>query len=469
MANPYFTAAPLTVYDGDIAKASDLNNLSVAVETAFDLGDQILQTIVSDTAALISDADADVALTHADVVLTHADVVLTHADVVLTHADASASEISRLASGVSAGESEAAKVISVAQADTATAQAVIATNKAAEAAASAASITPVAEQIHAAASKSTPADADEFGGADSAAAFGLKKYSWATIKTAILATWKDATGGLVGLTLFKINFSNAANTFISFLTNANTASRTYTFQDRDGTITDDTDLALKVSTSAIGVAAGNVQQVDQAETSVASATSITLATTLNQLLTGTTPVDTINSVAGRTNRIRVETGGFALNHSAGLNCLQTGATITTAAGDTFKWFALTASTGFVFDYVRASGVGLKKIASYYRSAANEGIPGHGDGVNTTQVIFTIPTPMRYLTPVTGVSASDPSHFSIGDGTTNIVCTNIAFASGGVGSVRISVTVAAGAAQYRTYLLFFNNALGTLTFTGQTYE
>jgi hypothetical protein len=219
----------------------------------------------------------------------------------------------------------------------------------------------------------------------------------------------------------------------------------------------------------LGVAAGNVARVDQAETSVASASSITLATTLNQLLTGTTPVDTINSVAGRTNRIRVETGGFALNHSAGLNCLQTGATITTAAGDTFKWFALTASTGFVFDYVRASGVGLKKIASYYRSAANEGIPGHGDGVNTTQVIFTIPTPMRYLTPVTGVSASDPSHFSIGDGTTNIVCTNIAFASGGVGSVRITVTVAAGAAQYRTYLLFFNNALGTLTFTGQTYE
>jgi hypothetical protein len=123
----------------------------------------------------------------------------------------------------------------------------------------------------------------------------------------------------------------------------------------------------------------------------------------------------------------------------------------------------------VFDYVRASGVGLKKIASYYRSAVNEGIPGHGDGVNTTQVIFTIPTPMRYLTPVTGVSASDPSHFSIGDGTTNIVCTNIALASGGVGSVRITVTVAAGAAQYRTYLLFFNNALGTLTFTGQTYE
>jgi hypothetical protein len=58
---------------------------------------------------------------------------------------------------------------------------------------------------------------------------------------------KDATGGYVGMTLFKINFKNAANTFTSFLTNTNTAARTYTFQDRNGTIADDTDLALKAN------------------------------------------------------------------------------------------------------------------------------------------------------------------------------------------------------------------------------
>ena len=56
---------------------------------------------------------------------------------------------------------------------------------------------------------------------------------------------KDASGGYVGLTLFKINFKNVLNTFISFFTNSNTAARTYTFQDRNGTIADDTDLALK--------------------------------------------------------------------------------------------------------------------------------------------------------------------------------------------------------------------------------
>jgi hypothetical protein len=47
---------------------------------------------------------------------------------------------------------------------------------------------------------------------------------------------KNATDGYVGLTLFKINFKNALNTFTSFFTNANTASRTYTFPDKDGTV-----------------------------------------------------------------------------------------------------------------------------------------------------------------------------------------------------------------------------------------
>lgn len=59
---------------------------------------------------------------------------------------------------------------------------------------------------------------------------------------------KDATGGYVGLTLFKINFKNAANTFTSFFTNTNSAIRTYVFQDRNGTIADDTDLAAKQDT-----------------------------------------------------------------------------------------------------------------------------------------------------------------------------------------------------------------------------
>ena len=61
---------------------------------------------------------------------------------------------------------------------------------------------------------------------------------------------KDASGGYVGLTALKINFKNALNTATSFLTNSNTAARTYTFQDRDGTIADATDLAGKIDKPA---------------------------------------------------------------------------------------------------------------------------------------------------------------------------------------------------------------------------
>lgn len=47
---------------------------------------------------------------------------------------------------------------------------------------------------------------------------------------------KDASGGYAGLTLFKLNLRNAANTFTSFLTNAATAARTWIMPDKDGTV-----------------------------------------------------------------------------------------------------------------------------------------------------------------------------------------------------------------------------------------
>lgn len=70
----------------------------------------------------------------------------------------------------------------------------------------------------------------------------------------------------VGLTDFKINFRNVADTFTSFLTNANTAARTYTFPDKDGTVAMTSDfpsvgltlLATLVPTAAAAVNALNV-------------------------------------------------------------------------------------------------------------------------------------------------------------------------------------------------------------------
>jgi hypothetical protein len=48
----------------------------------------------------------------------------------------------------------------------------------------------MAGAIHAATSKATPVDADEFGGADSAASFGFKRFTWANLK-ATLKTYFD--------------------------------------------------------------------------------------------------------------------------------------------------------------------------------------------------------------------------------------------------------------------------------------
>lgn len=47
---------------------------------------------------------------------------------------------------------------------------------------------------------------------------------------------KNASGGYVGLSGFMIVFKNAANSFTSYLSNSNTASRTYGFPDKSGTV-----------------------------------------------------------------------------------------------------------------------------------------------------------------------------------------------------------------------------------------
>lgn len=47
---------------------------------------------------------------------------------------------------------------------------------------------------------------------------------------------RDASGGYAGLTLFKLNLRNAANTLTSWFTTAATVARTWTMPDKDGTV-----------------------------------------------------------------------------------------------------------------------------------------------------------------------------------------------------------------------------------------
>ena len=57
-----------------------------------------------------------------------------------------------------------------------------------------------------------------------------------TVTNGVYTTNKDASGGVAGLTLFKLNLRNAANTITSFFTTAATVARTWTLPDKDGTV-----------------------------------------------------------------------------------------------------------------------------------------------------------------------------------------------------------------------------------------
>lgn len=139
-------------------------------------------------------------------------------------------------------------------------------------------IAEIPNQIHAATDKATPVDADELPLIDSAASNALKKLTWSNLKTTLASTFesltnKDATGGYAGLTLFKINFKNVANTFTSYFTNTNTASRTYTFQDKTGTIAH-----IEGVTDGSSASSGQIGEEITSTVLQASAVALTTAT-----------------------------------------------------------------------------------------------------------------------------------------------------------------------------------------------
>lgn len=186
------------------------------------------------------------------------------ASAIAAAASAMLADADRVSAEAAAATAVANATTSTTQAGIATTQATTATNKAIAAstsetnaaasasAAQAAVVGNIGAAIHSTTLKPTPDEADELPLVNSvASAWDLRRYTWANIKTTLLTQLRDITGGFVGMTLFKINFKNAANTFTSFFTNANTAARTYTFQDKDGTIADLADVATKAAVAQV--------------------------------------------------------------------------------------------------------------------------------------------------------------------------------------------------------------------------
>lgn len=72
-------------------------------------------------------------------------------------------------------------------------------------------------------------------------------------------TAKNAVSGYAGIdATYRIQFKNSSGVHTSLMTNVNTAIRTYTFQDRNGVIADDTDLAMKATLNSAPTFTGNV-------------------------------------------------------------------------------------------------------------------------------------------------------------------------------------------------------------------
>lgn len=161
----------------------------------------------------------------------------------------------------------------------------------------------IASSIVGVSAKTALVDGDILPIIDSEASNTLKKTTWSNIKS-VLKTYfdtlyekvanKDATGGYVGLTLFRINFKNAANTFTSFFTNENTAERTYKFADRDGIIADNTDISnAKSRSNHTGTQlASTISDFNAAALLAAPAETLTtVGTLINSATAKTTPVD----------------------------------------------------------------------------------------------------------------------------------------------------------------------------------
>ena len=64
---------------------------------------------------------------------------------------------------------------------------------------------------------------------------------------------RDGSGGVAGLTLFKLNLRNAANTITSWFTTAATVARTWTMPDKDGTVALLSDITYKIQTGSVTI------------------------------------------------------------------------------------------------------------------------------------------------------------------------------------------------------------------------
>lgn len=213
-----------------------------------------------------------------------------------------------------------------ASASTASTQATTATTQASNASTSASTATTKAGEAGTSASTATTkaGEASTSASAAASSAASIAGGPVASIRGMTGVVVSDTSGGIPGLTLFKLNLRNAANTVTNWFTTAATVARTWTLPDKDGTVamtsditginsgtnTGDQDLSGKQATLVSGnniktvnggvlLGAGDILVGDVTLAGIQTLTNKTV-TEIVFALTGTTPAFTATNGAVQT-------------------------------------------------------------------------------------------------------------------------------------------------------------------------
>jgi len=267
--------------------------------------------------------------------------------------------------------------------------------------------------------------------------------AYATIANYQLLSGKNAASGYAGLSAtYQINFKNAANTFTSFMANANSAARTYTFQNRNGTIADNTDLALKANIAS-PVFTGNVTGLG-----VATGTSfnaITGLASVNPLMDGTVALGTSTLAARQDHRHASDTSRAAVAQTMyigttalAINRGSAGLTLTGTSIDGSAGSAATATTATNLSGGTVNATTVAASSSILSSSPSAGIgytTGAGGAVTQITNIVTAVTLNKVSGKITTVSFSLASLAS-----NSFVLNNSVIAAG---DVVVLTTIASG--------------------------
>ena len=196
-------------------------------------------------------------------------------------------------------------------------------------------------------------------------------------------TDKDATSGYVGLTTFKLNLKNSANTFTSYMYNTNSASRSYRFPNVSMTVADSATVGTLSSsvTTGLGAKVDTVAQIT-AETKTkitynkrglvtagTDATTADIAVSSNKFYINNADTTLLNSgkiltVDGSAAKPAVGVGADSIGLYQ-ISASQLGVTVDGLVGG---WNTTGLFTGYITEQITGSGITFSKSTIQKRTS-----------------------------------------------------------------------------------------------------